>query len=128
MSKSQSLTLSEVEAQFVDWRRTRTRPQTPDELKTQALALLADHSIREVCRALRLNYETLKRWGQEQATATPPATSFVSVPPVAGSAPAAALTPLTLTRHGSDGSTLSISGELPPAQWAWALELLQERS
>ena len=126
MTQSATLTLAEVEAQFEDWRRTRTQPQTPAALKTQALALLDAHSIREVCRALRLNYDTLKRWREEQTPEPRSGAGFVALEPVTVASAATPRYALTLTHHTRDGASVSISGELSQTDWAWAWELLRQ--
>jgi hypothetical protein len=44
---------------------------------------------------------------------------------LAPAVPIPAVLSLTLTRHGPDGHSLSIQGELDAAHWRWALELLE---
>ena len=118
--------LAEVEAQFVDWRRHRIHSQTPESLKIQALALLEAHSIREVCRTLRLNYDTLKRWRQQQRPEARAGDGFVALEPVSLPTTTTPRVALTLTHQARDGGSLSISGELSQTDWAWAWELLRQ--
>jgi len=121
--------LAEVQSAFDAWRQ-RGRPHiTPEELRRQAVNLLADHSIRSVQNALRLDHRRLTRWRRELA-AEPALPTFVEVPALVPkpTAPLPAMLALTLTRHGSDGSSLSIQGELDAVHWRWALDLLEAGS
>ncbi|MEE4376292.1 MAG: hypothetical protein V2J55_02105 [Candidatus Competibacteraceae bacterium] len=121
--------LSEVQSAFDAWRQ-RGRPRiTPEELRRQAVDLLADHSIRSVQNALRLDHRRLSRWRREFAAA-PALPTFVEIPALTPE-PATSLPTvlaLTLTRYGSDGRRVSIQGELDATHWRWALELLEAGS
>ena len=123
--------LSEAEAAFSHWRQTRTSLLTPELLKRQALSLLSHYRISHVCKRLRVNHQTLKRWRQQyqpESNAVP----FIELPPQSTKQPPS-LSPsspamcLTLSRHLSDGNTLSVQGELSQPQWQWALQLLQQQ-
>lgn len=123
--------ISEVEAEFSHWRQTRTSLLTPESLKQQALSLLPHYSISDVCKRLRENHQTLKRWRrqhQPQATSQAfielPLSSRQQQPP-----PSTADYPIciTLSRKMSDGSAISVQGELSQPQWQWALQLLQQQ-
>ena len=96
------------------------------------MALLADHSMSEVMRTLRVDHRRLSRWRRAFSTMPPPLPqSFVELPSVAmatsatpSSAPVSAS--LTLTRQAADGRAVSIGGELPAEHWRWALRLLEQ--
>jgi hypothetical protein len=120
--------LTEVQSAFDAWRQRGQPRITPLELRRLAVNLLADHSIRAVQNALRLDHRRLSRWRRELAPESCLTAAFVEVPTLA-SAPTASLPAvlcLTLTRHGSDGHSVSIHGELDAVHWRWALDLLQE--
>ncbi len=124
-SQPQPQSLEAVEAQFAQWRRTRTQLPTPLALKEQAVGLLAEHRISSVCQRLRINHEMLKRWQRELAAE--PAAGFVALPMAVAPTPVGdeGRVRLTLTRRPREGEAMSIEAELSQAQWRWALGLLQ---
>jgi hypothetical protein len=129
MSKQSHPSLAEVQSAFANWRTHRQPRVTPLELRAQAVNLLARYRVTEVMNALRVDYRQLSRWRREVLALETglPDTDFVELPAAMPELPAVApVTQLTLTRHGADGSGVSISGELSEAQWRWALRLLQE--
>jgi hypothetical protein len=123
--------LAEVAAEFTRWRQTRTSPRTPAALQQKAVALLSQHRVSEVMKALGVYHKGLKRWKQKwssETAALPAPTAaapFIVLPTLAqdsvGSASAVAL---KLTHRRGDGSALSIEAELDEVHWRWALELL----
>ncbi len=60
-------TLNQVETAFNDWRATRSkRGPIPQELATQVLGLLGQHSKSEITRRLGINHGMLNRWTGKQ--------------------------------------------------------------
>lgn len=54
-------TLTEVQARFAEWRKTRQhKGRIPEELWEAAVMLSKDHSIHRISRALKLGYNDLK--------------------------------------------------------------------
>jgi len=54
--------IEEVEQQFAHWRQTRAQKSPiPDELWASAVELARQHSISEVAKTLRLDYNSLKK-------------------------------------------------------------------
>jgi hypothetical protein len=129
MQASPPLTLAAVESEFAEWRRRRSPRHTPSPLKAQAVSLLREHSISQVCQRLRINHGTLTRWRQA-VTPEAEAMGFVELGPCAlkglSEDGVSTLATLTLTYTRADGSALSMSGQLSEAQWRWARELLAE--
>lgn len=72
------LTLAAVESEFAEWRRRRSPRHTPSPLKAQAVSLLREHSISQVCQRLGINHGTLTRWRQA-LTPKPEAMGFVEL-------------------------------------------------
>ena len=128
MSETITPALSEVQAAFAQWRASGKTRYTPEALRKQAVALLADHSMREVIQALRVDHRRLHAWRRAFSALPPPLPQrFVELPSVASPAAASpASASLTLTRQGRDGAAVSIAGELALAHWRWALSLLEE--
>ncbi|MCP4238136.1 MAG: hypothetical protein GY927_00620 [bacterium] len=55
-------TISEVKEQFKTWRRTRKSPRPiPAELWAAAVSLTANYSIRQISKALVVDYSALKK-------------------------------------------------------------------
>lgn len=131
MSEQSHPSLEEVQAGFARWRASGRVRRTPPALRAQAVSLLARHRIGEVSKVLGVDHQRLSRWRRELSPSSVAGTvaEFVELAPVGLEepivAPALDSAALTLTRHGSDGSTVSIQGELSAAQWRWALGLLQ---
>jgi hypothetical protein len=77
-------TLEEVQARFTAW---RSRPQRarriPDELWDAAVRLCAEHSVCKVSRALRLDYNALRKRSLKSEETQPPA-AFVELGPLWG--------------------------------------------
>lgn len=134
MAINTSPTLASVKEQFSAWRQTRTNLKTPLALKEQAVGLLVEHGISQVCKSLDVNHDMVKRWRREVLTQPLGAAAFVELP---AAATPAAITPaavavddrldLTLIHQSVDGSTMSLSGQLSPEQWRQALQLLRQR-
>lgn len=122
--------ISEVEADFNHWRQTRNSPLTPERLKQQALSLLEQYRISDVCKRLRINHQTLKRWYQ-QSQPESMSLPFIELPsPSRQTSPPSTTNDslcLTLSRQMNDGSTVSVQGELSQNHWQWALRLLQQQ-
>ena len=54
--------LSEVKAQFKNWRRTRKSPRPiPEQLWQAAVSLTAKHSVSQISKELVLDYSALKK-------------------------------------------------------------------
>ncbi len=121
-------TLASVAQQFADWRRTRTNLKTPLALREQAVNLLASHPVGQVCKGLNINHDMVKRWRRE-LVAELPVPAFVTLPAALPSPQhdEAQRLELTLAHQGADGSTLSLSGQLSPTQWRWAVQLVHQR-
>jgi hypothetical protein len=67
-----SPTLEGVRQQFETWRkRRRCRSQIPEALWQRAVELCREHSVWEICRALRLNYSNLRGRVQESRGRSP---------------------------------------------------------
>jgi len=83
------LTLEEVAAHFEDWRRQRRRGERiPEQLWSEAIALVADYGLSQVTRRLRLSGRDLNRRrgivgsGRRRRRAEQPA-AFVELAPEA---------------------------------------------
>ena len=134
MSEQNQPNLSEVQEAFAQWRASGKTRHTPPGLRAQAVSLLAEHSLSEVMKALRVDHRRLNRWRREwsELTAAAAPSGFVELPSAtrletAMPGPRAVLA-LTVTRQSADGSAVSIAGELSAEHWGWALGLLQGRS
>jgi transposase-like protein len=143
MSYQGEPSLSTVETYFAHWRSTRSNLQTPHELKEQAVSLLSNHTMNEICRGLGVNHSMIKRWREEVeqcsaavvserpiTTEVDSGAAFVELPTTAAAMPTAVHEPdqtltLTLTHERGDGQRLIVSGQLSTQQWRWALELVQ---
>lgn len=129
MSKPSSPSLADVQAAFIQWRRTRTTRRTPPALRRHAVGLLAEHRISDVMAALGVDHRRLSRWRREVSALTGSTADgdFIELPMASRPAPVPSVgVSLTLTRQAGDGSALSIAGQLSETQWRWALRLLQE--
>lgn len=135
MNEATVPSLREVQAAFIQWRERGQPRRTPLELREQAVALLAQHTMREVMQALRVDHRRLSGW--RRALRPSPGdeleSGFVELPVIsagkparAKSASAPASATLTLTRQAGDGRAVSVAGELPAEHWRWALRLLEE--
>ena len=71
MNESNPISLSEVQAEFAHWRASGKTRHTPAALRKQAVALLADHSMSEVMRTLRVDHRRLSRWRRAFSTMPP---------------------------------------------------------
>jgi len=110
-----SATLEELAASFEEWRASRPyrRAPVPDELRRQALDLLADHTPNQVCARLGINGHMLKKWRARFEQAPEPA-AFV---PLEIPAPPADETPTVRVCFSyADGVRATLEGELSPAQ------------
>lgn len=105
--------------QIEGWRRMRPRPRAmPEPLWSEAAALARELGVYRVARALRLNFDTLKRRAKHsgtpaarrrlvaQAAAMAHSHSFVEVTGLAGLSAAAGQTVVEVV--ASDGARLSI--------------------
>jgi hypothetical protein len=67
-----SPTLEEIHRRFEAWRKRRQcRSKIPEALWERAVDVCREHSVWEVCRALRLNYNDLKNRVQESRDRSP---------------------------------------------------------
>jgi hypothetical protein len=65
------LTIEEVQASFDQWRQTRRgKARIPDELWTAAGELARKHGVNRVSRALRLEFNHLKRMAESGGQTT----------------------------------------------------------
>ena len=91
--RSGNLTIEEVQASFDQWRKTRRgRSPIPEELWAAAGELARRHGVNRISRALRLEFNHLKRMaesgGQISATGADKAPAFLElVNPGASGAP-----------------------------------------
>jgi len=73
-------TLASAERAFAQWRAHRQgRGHTPQPLRRQAVALLEHHCAFQICRALGLHADALKRWARESAAEMPSNYNHVTV-------------------------------------------------
>lgn len=132
MSAIPESSLEQVACEFAEWRRNRTSLQTPDALRRKALELLPHYRVSDVLKALNLSHKSLKRWQQTLSPPPPPAISapvtFMPLPLAPSENDALQPTPasLTLTHHRTDGSRVSIEGELSIEHWRGVIGLLRE--
>ena len=122
--------LAEVQHQFAQWRNNRTGRRTPAALRSQAVALLKDHRISEICTALGISSQMIQDWRGKQPVDRTPRLSFVELPVATTTdvAPAREIdVPLTLTlqRTGADGDGWSITATLSRNEWLQAARLLK---
>ena len=76
-------TLEEVQEQFEQWRRAKKgREKIPETLWAAAVALTGRHPVFKIAKALRLNYNDLKKRTGKGAIGTPGAPAFVEFKPV----------------------------------------------
>lgn len=133
MALEAELNLSALSEAFSRWRQTRRPRHIPTELRINAVALLSQHRTTEILRTLRLDHRTLMRWkraydeaSESRTPPTPP--GFIALPataaPVDVAAREAQQPSLKVTRHGDDGTVLSLEGRLTLAQWRLAVTLL----
>ena len=77
--------LERARKRLEDWRGTRTGRRIPDPLWTSAVKLAGRYGIHRTSKALRLNYDHLKKRveaaGPSEAPEARPAPSFVEVLP-----------------------------------------------
>ena len=120
MSANRQLSLAELQQALAQW------------IRAQVLGLLDQHRANEIKVTLGINHGMLKQWkaqcnspsGTHQAVAP---SEFVALLPLGcGGCEASRerVLALTLSRHGSDGSTVSVSGTLSWGEWHQALRLL----
>jgi hypothetical protein len=132
MSTNRQLSLVELQQELAQWRSHRQGGSIPQWIRAQVLGLLDQHRANEIKVALGINHGMLKQWkaqcdstsGAHQAVLQ---SDFVALPPLvsgAGEALGERVLALTLSRHGSDGSTVSVSGTLSWGEWHQALSLL----
>ena len=129
MSTNHRVSLAELDQALTQWRTHRQGQCIPQWIRAQAVALLEQHRPCEIKAALGINHRTLKQWQAQcnspsacaDQTAQRPA--FVALPVLALSEPETMLS-FTLTRHGGDGSAVSVAGTLSWGQWHQALRLL----
>ena len=130
MNIAPQLSLSELQHAFAQWRQQRQPRYVPDELRQQALGLLARHSRTELTRALGINYSMLKRWQARRADGAV-RSAFVELPAALSNentaltlaqTEARVLLKLSVRR---EAEALTVSGELSVAQWRAALSLLE---
>ena len=73
LSPAKRPSIEEVEQQFRQWRETRTqRSPIPKYLWAGAVRLAQEYSICRIAKALRLDYNTLKRHVLADGTENPP--------------------------------------------------------
>lgn len=72
-------TMEELRNQFETWRKTRQqRAPIPDALWRAAVSLSKDYSILQISKALRLNYNDLKKHTQALYSVCTPEREFPS--------------------------------------------------
>ena len=77
-------TIEEAVQAFALWRSQRkVKAKTPDHLKAMAIALLAKHSMSDVCLRLGLSGSALRSWGglKKVCKKTRPENDFVTLNP-----------------------------------------------
>ena len=126
-------TLASAERAFADWRAHReARGHTPQPLRRQAVALLEHHCAFQVCRALGLHADALKRWAREYAADMPSNNplgtvvaddDFVALPDTAHAAQYAGgdTSGHTVIVERADGLRLTIIGALSMADLIGAM-------
>jgi hypothetical protein len=132
MPLNRPLSLSDLQTELAHWRRHRQPRHIPHAIREQAVRLLSEHKACEIKTALNINHRTLKRWKQECRERgwdryDETSNTFITLPvlePPPGASSALLNTPLKITRHGRDGSALSVEGSLSLEQWRCALGLL----
>ena len=103
--------LDQAVAAFEHWRQTRTqRDNIPDELRGLALALLDDHRIGQVTKALRICSTQIKTWRQ-QMPAKQPAPDFI---PLSVESDAPQKSALSLHLLLPNAAQIRISGDVSP--------------
>lgn len=87
-SQPQTLTLEEVAAHFEHWRREKKKGERiPDQLWSEAIALVKDYGLSQVTRRLRLSGRDLNKrrglpgGGRRRARAVEAPATFVEVAP-----------------------------------------------
>ena len=101
---------------FASWRRRRSRRAIPDELWTCAVKVAAEHGIHRTARALRLNYDSLRK-RVESAPPTRPGggkepTTFIELVPGGAGHPSECL----IEMESEEGAKMRIhvrGGEVP---------------
>ena len=100
-----------VRQRIEHWRETRTkRTRMPDDLWDAAASVAQEHGLWAVSRALRVNYESLKRRAKATETrgaGVSCAASFVELEPMQLAGPTGHAG-ATVELSGSDGSKLTI--------------------
>lgn len=113
-------TLEFVQAEFQQWRQTRTRlrSRTPAELRSKALALLEHHSPNDIRKALGITRGMLQTWEDQTsplAARVAEPIEFVTLP--VEPAPALPSTePLRLELTQANGDHWSLQGDPSAAQ------------
>ncbi len=108
-------TLESVTQAFDHWRATRSkRARTPTSLQRRAAALLSSHPASHICRALKINNTSLKRWAADSSSAhtlsTVAHSPFIELPTAAVSADEPGPGCRTLSVELGDGIKLHIDG------------------
>ncbi|MDE1465951.1 helix-turn-helix domain-containing protein [Spartinivicinus poritis] len=119
---SDSPSLDSVAQAFKAWRDNQPsgRSKTPIELRQQAIALLADHSISQVIKRLGLSHSALKRWQQTTDTVQPIKTPFITLP-----MPESVSAPLCITLCLPNDTHMVIEGDLSSDQLMGLVQAIQ---